>query len=176
VFNDLAIDAYTMTRVGDHCHRLAKRVVIAADPDERTVRLEILARASGTDTTCQKLHHELLCWSGASCVEHMADHGIDVKEAKVVDAYMSWPNDRVSASRWLSYAAGLAYLAGTPGADVLGTAALEASLMSLGCVGERVHDVRANAHDIQINAHDKALDARLEVIIDEPKKLCEKKP
>ena len=177
VFNDLAIDAYTMTRPGDHCHRLAKRVVIAeGDNDERKVRLEILERAAPKDETCRKLHNELTCWAGRTCVPYMADHGINEQQASVVDAYMRWPSGGATPSSWMTYAASLTDLAGTPGADVLGTAALEASLLSLGCVGARIHEVRAGAHDIQINAHDKTLDARLDVIIDEPKKICEKKP
>ncbi len=175
VFNDLAIDAYTMTKPGDHCRRLAKRVVIARKGDEREFRLKILADAS-PDTACQKLHHELACWSGDSCVEYMADHGIDSKQAGVVDAYLRWPSGEETPNFWVSYASGLAQLAGTPGADVLATAALEASLLSLNCGGEQLHVVRANAHDIQINAHEPKLDPRLDTIIIEPKKLCEPKP
>ncbi|MEO7096209.1 MAG: hypothetical protein ABI175_23320 [Polyangiales bacterium] len=50
VFNDLAIDAYTLSKAGDHCHRLAKRVVIAErDDDERKVRLELLGHAAPKD-------------------------------------------------------------------------------------------------------------------------------
>ena len=177
VFNDLAIDAYTMSKPGDHCHRLAKRVVIAeGDNLERKVRLEILERAAPKDPTCQRLHHELLCWSGSSCVQHMADHGIDLKQAGVVDAYMKWPSGGATPNSWLTYAAGLTDLAGTPGADALATAALEASLLSLGCVGERLREVSSNAHVIHFNAHDKTLDARLDVLINEPKKLCEHAP
>jgi hypothetical protein len=175
VFNDLAIDAYTMHKPGDHCRRLAKRVVTAVDPDERKVRIAMIGNAS-TDSTCQRLHNELQCWSGKSCVDYMADNGIDTAQAGVVDLYMSWPTSGATPSFWVNYAQNVVALAGTPGADVLGTAALEASLLSLGCVGERVHVVRANAHDIQINAHDKTLDARLELIVAEPKKLCETKP
>lgn len=176
VFNDLAIDAYTMTKPGDHCRRLAKRVVIAGDPDERKVRLEILERVSATDTTCRDLHHELKCWSGASCIEYMADHGIDTKLAGVVDAYLRWPTEEAGPVFWAPYAAGVAALAGAPGADVLATSALEASMLSVNCAGDRVHDLRATAHDIQITTADQKLVARLEVIVSEPTKLCAKKP
>ncbi|MEO7096210.1 MAG: hypothetical protein ABI175_23325 [Polyangiales bacterium] len=89
---------------------------------------------------------------------------------------MSWPIGTASSSFWMTYSAGLSDLVGTPGADILATSALEAALISIGCGGERVHEVRASAHDVQINAHDKKLDARLDRIIEEPKKLCEKKP
>ncbi len=177
VFNDLAIDAYTMTKVGDHCHRLAKRVVIAADQDERKVRLNLLDNASTTDTTCRELLHELECWSGAYCGDYMTDHGIDPEQSVVVDRYMSWPTSEQPASFWISYAAGLVHFVGTPGADVLATAALEASLLSLRCVGDRVHEVRVNADAISKNKkHDPTLDDQLDTIIEAPKTLCDHAP
>jgi len=176
VFNDLAIDTYTMSKAGDHCRRLAKRVVIAGDTAERKVRLEILERAAPTDSTCQSIHHELTCWLGWSCVEYMTDQGIEMRQAKLVEAYLHWPAWPVSPDAWVDYATNVAGLDPTPASDLLAAAALEASTISIACRGERLHKLRASAHDVEITTFDPKILARLDVIVKEPERLCAHEP
>ncbi len=162
LFNELAINAYATSKPGDHCHRLAKPVVRATDPAERSARLAALTGVS-RDRTCVQLEDELRCWAGVSCAEYIAAHGIDHTAAVIVEAYLRWPEHGAAAGWWFHYATYLANLEQAPGLDLLATSALEAAMVSARCGGPNVHQKAITVP---------ALRARLAVIVDHPEQLC----
>ncbi len=171
MLNELAIGSYDFQRPADQCERLTRRMLMASVAEHARNVPDYgpyLANRS-----CALLAHAVACWATRECAAYLTDQGVPGVDVDLLDVYFTWPETAETADTWWRLGE-LAYdELGTPGADVLATAAYEGAIRSEGCSRERSSDVRMRALKIKLfKAHDTKLDPRLDVMIDSPWLLC----
>jgi len=172
--NEAAIGAYDFANPAHQCERITRRLLMTT-PDVRAKGLTDFDPYLG-NRSCARLAHEVTCWTASRCKDYLVDQGFTPGEASSYAVYFEWPTVAADSETWWSLAsrAFAQFQYGTPGADALATSAVEATIRSEHCSGDRAHDARASAFEIKMSdTHDKALDPRLDVLLDTPTKVCE---
>ena len=161
LFNDLALGADKDVSNADHCHRLARRILL--DPD--TAQRARIWFSNASDPTCVRIEEEIACGQYNVCRPPPSD-----QPQGLLLAYKYWPTWQTNS--WHEVVRDLATYRDLPDVDRLLVPAIEAAIKARKCDHIVVAEMRDEAGRIKANpAHDKSLDRRLDVIL-KPGSLC----
>ena len=161
---ELAVEAGSK-RVEDHCHQLAKSLVIAQELGFTSSAKIVGDLKRQPNPTCSLIDHELTCWMdpGTGCAEYLHDVQSDQNYADLLRIYYHWPQ-QADAESWLARAEKISGNLQLTGADQLVVTALEAAVIASSCKSKYLSEVYSLA--IKIPSQDPTIRKRVEALQD----------
>jgi hypothetical protein len=168
-FNDLALAENDRSSTVDHCHRLARRYLLAP-PEDKEQRYKDF-REFRNDRACSLIEHELDCSAHELCGEFRADHPVPTSDEPVRFWYVNWPETPVSASTWDYLVDQLQPHLDYPGGDVVLASVIQGAMASRYCTDAALPKLRALAARIKaLRGHDRSIDKQLAGLV--PNRWC----